>query len=205
MTMYTCDIFCVTNRKLCQEDFLVRLERIAAGGPSAIILREKDLDPAAYRILAKQVMDLCGRYGVSCILHSFVNVAMELHSSAIHLPMPVLRAMTAEQKRAFCTIGVSCHSTEEAREAEELGCTYITAGHIFETDCKKGLPGRGPSFLREVCGLVSVPVYGIGGIGPENIRDVLEAGAQGCCLMSSLMTCENPRNMEREIYKLCAK
>ena len=31
---------------------------------------------------------------------------------------------------------------EEAKEAQDLGCTYITAGHIFLTDCKKGLPGR---------------------------------------------------------------
>ena len=76
---------------------------------------------------------------------------------------------------------------EDALEAQALGCTYITAGHVFETDCKKGLPGRGLEFLCKVCNAVDIPVYGIGGIDYDNIALVLNAGANGACLMSSLM------------------
>ena len=83
--------------------------------------------------------------------------------------MPVLRKLSEEKRSHFRIIGASCHSVEEAREAVELGCNYIIAGHIFATDCKKGLPGRGLDFLKEVCASVSVPVYAIGGINSENI------------------------------------
>ena len=58
------DIICVTNRSLCREDFLLRMERIAAAGPAAVILREKDLSPDEYGRLAEKVMNICGRYGV---------------------------------------------------------------------------------------------------------------------------------------------
>lgn len=191
MIMYMSDILCVTNRKLCREDFLTRIARIASCHPRGIILREKDLTPEEYKALARTVMEVGSRYGVNCILHSFVNVALELHADAIHLPLHLLRTMNEEDKMQFRVIGASCHSVEEALEAEELGCTYITAGHIFETDCKKGLPGRGLAFLREVCDAVSVPVYAIGGIGEENIADVRTAGASGACLMSRLMVGEN--------------
>ena len=75
--------------------------------------------------------------------------------------------------------------------AEALGCTYVTAGHIFDTDSKKGTPGRGLDFLEKVCDAVDIPVYAIGGIGPDNIRSVLEAGAAGACVMSGLMTCDD--------------
>ena len=37
---------------------------------------------------------------------------------------------------------------EEAIEAQKLGATYISAGHIFATDCKKDLPPRGLEFLK---------------------------------------------------------
>lgn len=50
------------------------------------------------------------------------------------------------------------------KEAEQLGASYLTAGHIYATDCKRGLPPRGLGFLKEVCREVSIPVYGIGGI-----------------------------------------
>lgn len=192
MIMCMSEILCVTNRTLCREDFLTRLERIAACHPAGIILREKDLSPGEYKALAAQVMGLCTRYEVPCILHSFVDAALELHADALHLPLHILREMTPERKAQFRTIGASCHSVEEAMEAQRLGCTYITAGHVFETDCKKDLPGRGIAFLKIVCESVSLPVYAIGGISVENMHSVRSAGAKGACVMSGLMRCEDP-------------
>ena len=88
--------------------------------------------------------------------------------------------------------GEAFKPAEEAQEAERLGCTYITAGHIFATDCKKGVPPRGLEFLRAVCAAVSVPVYASGGISDENIAAVRACGAAGACVMSGAMQCEDP-------------
>ena len=191
MIMCMCDILCVTNRKLCREDFLTRIERIAACHPAGIILREKDMLPEEYKALAAKIMEICGRYDVKCILHSFSAVAISIHADAIHLPLHLLRELSQEQKAQFGALGASCHSVEDALEAQALGCTYITAGHVFDTDCKKGLSGRGLKFLRNVCAAVDIPVYGIGGIDADNIAMVRNAGASGACLMSSLMVSED--------------
>lgn len=108
------------------------------------------------------------------------------------MPMRLLRSMSNEEKSVFRIIGASCHSPEEAAEAQRLGCSYVTAGHVFATDCKKGMEPRGLRFLKEVCDAVTIPVYGIGGIGPGNISQVRETGAAGACVMSRLMTCDAP-------------
>ncbi|MBQ8508177.1 MAG: thiamine phosphate synthase [Clostridia bacterium] len=187
------DILCVTSRALCKGDFLKQLEKIAAAKPAGIILREKDLSPGEYRALAIQTMEICESHGAPCILHSFADVAAELGCRAIHLPLPILRGLSPEKRAAFSEIGASCHSAADAAEAEALGCTYITAGHVFDTDCKRGLPGRGLDFLRQVCKYASIPVYAIGGVSPENISAVRAAGAAGACIMSGLMRCENPK------------
>ena len=187
------DILCVTNRGLCREDFLVRIRKIAEARPTGIILREKDLAEEEYRELARATIQICNKYGTPCILHSFVNVAKELGVKAIHLPLPELRMLSKEDREEFTTIGASCHSVEDAIEAESLGCTYITAGHVFDTDCKKGLPGRGLDFLQKVCESVAIPVYAIGGISEENFVEVIKVGASGACVMSKAMTCEEPR------------
>ena len=98
--------------------------------------------------------------------------------------------MTPQEKSHFQIIGASCHSLEEAKEAQNLGCTYITAGHIFLTDCKKGLPGRGLPFLEEICKTVRIPVYAIGGISSQNMESVRKTGAAGACIMSGFMRCK---------------
>ena len=192
------DIICVTNRKLCREDLAARIEKVAAAHPSGILLREKDMTQEEYRELARQALALCREYGVPCILHSFADVAKEVGASALHMPLPLLREMDGRQRTAFALLGASCHSAAEAKEAERLGCTYITAGHVFDTDCKKGLPGRGIAFLREVCRSVSIPVYAIGGIGPDNIGLARQAGADGACIMSGLMRCGDPGDYLRK-------
>lgn len=189
MIIFMSDILCVTNRLLCQEEFLERVEQIASAHPAGILLREKDLSETEYKELAKKVMEICSKYRTPCILHSFVNVALELKCSALHLPLPVLRTLVPKEREKFTILGASCHSVEDAKEAESFGCTYITAGHVFHTDCKKGLPGRGLDFLKEVCESVSIPVYGIGGISPDNIKEIRKAKAAGACVMSSIMVC----------------
>lgn len=187
------NVFCVTNRKLCEEDFLTRIERIVKAKPRGIILREKDLSREEYKILVKEVMAVCEKYHTLCILHSFADVALELQAEAIHMPLPKLLELSQEDKSHFKVLGASCHSLQDAIRAKEAGCTYIVAGHIFDTDCKKGLPGRGLAFLQEICENVDIPVYAIGGITHENIPQVREAGAVGACVMSGLMKCKEPQ------------
>ena len=188
MIIYMCDIICVTNRRLCPDDFRMRIKQIADTDVSGIILREKDLSMQQYEQLAHGIMPYAGE---KLIIHSFELAAQKTDCKSIHMPMHILRQFG--DKSYFEKIGASCHSVAEAKEAESLGCTYITAGHIFDTDCKKGLPGRGLRFLRDVCENVNIPVYAIGGITKDNISDVLEAGASGVCVMSSLMTCSDPK------------
>ena len=170
-----------------------RIESIAKAQPKGMILREKDLTASEYKSLAEAVLGICERYKTPCILHSFADIAIELGVTALHLPLHMLRELPQADRRNFSVLGASCHSPEEAKEAEALGCTYIIAGHIFDTDCKKGTPGRGPEFLKQVCGSVSLPVYAIGGISPENAGQAIDAGAKGVCVMSGTMTCIDPQ------------
>lgn len=186
------DLLCLTDRTLCREPFLDRVAAIAAARPAALILREKDLPEDQYQALAAQVMALCQKAGVPCILHTFVGAARALGARAIHLPLPVLRTLSAGERAAFPALGASCHSVEEAWEAVSLGATYLTAGHVFATTCKAGLPGRGVEFLAQVCAAVPCPVYAIGGVGPENLPALAQAGAKGGCVRSPLMTCPDP-------------
>ena len=181
----------ITNRALVKGDFLEQLERVLRLRPHGLILREKDLSDAAYTALAKEVLALCRREEVLCFLHSRISSAKELNCRNLHLSVPALDAMMPEERRRvreeFDRISVSCHSMEDMQFAVECGASQIVLGTIFETDCKKGLKGSGTGFVREICRACPVPVYAIGGITPERLPEVMEAGAAGGCMMSGFM------------------
>lgn len=152
-----------------------------------MILREKDLTEEAYEELAGKVKKLCENTDTRLILHSFPDAAMHLGGTAIHMPLHRFTEMPEEQKQKFSVRGVSVHSVDDARLAEQCGATYLTAGHVFVTDCKKGLAPRGLDFLHEVCSSVKIPVYAIGGIHEENMESCIQSGAAGVCMMSEYM------------------
>lgn len=182
-------LVCVTARKLCGDDFIKRLEKISKNC-DLIILREKDLTEEEYFSLGKKFLHVCSNGRAALVLHCFWKKALELHHDKIHLSLKDFRD-NPQIREKFSLVGVSVHSLEEAKEAEAMGADYVTAGHIFETDCKKGLKGRGLEFLRQVSQGVSIPVYAIGGINAENMEQVKEAGAKGVCIMSGFMKADD--------------
>ncbi|MBP2665846.1 MAG: thiE1 [Firmicutes bacterium] len=189
-------LICVTHRQLCQGDFLQRIEQLAQARPDAVMLREKDLSEDNYERLARQVKEICDRHDVTLILHQNYVVAEKMKHTQLQLSMPALRSYQATAHNF--TIGASVHSVDEAVEAQALGATYLVAGHIFATDCKKGVSPKGVPFLQQVCRAVTLPVFAIGGIGIQNVQEIMDSGAKGCCIMSSAMTCEDPATWVRE-------
>jgi thiamine-phosphate pyrophosphorylase len=179
-------IIAITNRHICNGDFINKIDDITAGDLYALILREKDLSENEYEVLAEKVLDICNKNNKKCIFHTYIDVAERLGNRRIHLTMEDLRK-NADRLKNFDVVGASTHSVEEAKEAEKLGATYITASHIYATDCKKGLEPRGTDFLKEVCLAVDIPVFALGGINAENIEDCVKVGAEGGCMMSAFM------------------
>jgi thiamine-phosphate pyrophosphorylase len=75
-------------------------------------------------------------------------------------------------------IGVSCHSSEEVKQAEADGATFAVFAPVFgKKDVPKAHPA-GLAQLREAC-KVQIPVLALGGITLENAKSCLEAGAAG--------------------------
>ena len=186
-------LICVTQRSSCPDDFLTRMEEIIAQRPARIILREKDLSPEDYEALARKLLPLCEKCGVPLLCNGpvpgFALPGCGVQLSFLNRNLPV-----------FGEFGVSVHAPEEAVALQESRAAYLIAGHVFPTDCKKGVPPRGLEFLQKVCQKASQPVYAIGGITPERVPSVLQAGAAGYCVMSALMKAPDPVRLIEEFY-----
>lgn len=194
------NVVCVSASALA-EDFLHQIELIAQSKAEMIILREKQLSEEDYFSLAEKVNEICNRYSKRLVIHKYVNVARELGIRYVHLPFADF-LNSEELHKDFDVVGTSVHSTEDAVLAENKGADYITAGHIFLTDCKKELEPRGIEFLRDVCEAVKIPVYAIGGINKDTagyLRKVKNKNFKGVCIMSEFMKTSSPDELIREV------
>ncbi|MHC1685726.1 MAG: thiamine phosphate synthase [Clostridiaceae bacterium] len=195
-------LYFITNRKLVTKDkFINVVGEAIASGIDRIILREKDLKDDQLLLLARAIQELIAGYDeCKLIINSNINVAKEINAFGLHLPYG---QFINYDKSFIGEIGVSVHSLEEAVEACKKGASYILAGHIFETKCKEGLRPRGIEFIREMKSMVKIPVIALGGIYPDNAKLVLDAGADGIAVMSTVMTSKNIKNIVhqyKEVY-----
>lgn len=101
---------------------------------------------------------------------------------------------TARVRHAYPSlhIGRSVHSAIEARDAGNLGANYLIFGHVFATRSKPDLPPKGLTELRNVVQQVHIPVLAIGGIIPENTRDIMKTGAGGIAVLSGVLLNDDP-------------
>lgn len=172
------------TREFCA--LYIQLERLAKKHPKAIIVREKDLTPKEYALLLGLCQTLCRSFDIPLIAHSFVDAARQLDITKLHLSVGALLKLGGRPDH-LSLLGVSVHSLDDAQKAVDLGADYLIAGHIFETECKAGLPGRGLHFLERLCRQSPIPIYAIGGITLERLPLIKKAGAAGGCMMSALM------------------
>ena len=194
----------ISNRKLCENENLEKqIEKIFSAYERKIILknfeivaltlREKDLNKNEYLKLIEKVYPICQKYKINLILHQNydLNLDDKYKIDGIHLSYNIFKSLNenikAELIKKYKRIGVSVHSLNEAKEVESLGASYVVAGHIFETDCKKGLEPRGLKFIEDLSSALTVPIFAIGGIDEKNSLSVINSGAFGLCMMSSIM------------------
>ena len=183
------NLIAVTDRRLCSGDFLSQIKKIISLHPNSLILRERDLPDEEYLLLARQVQAVCENTAderVPFFVHSRIEIAREIGCPNLHLPLPALAALRARPE-GFACVSTSAHSREDMEQAVALGADRLILGTIFETQCKKGLRGRGLSFVEEICAVCPIPVFAIGGIKETNIEAVIAAGAAGGCMMSGFM------------------
>ncbi|WP_342463012.1 thiazole tautomerase TenI [Ureibacillus sp. FSL K6-8385] len=185
------ELHAITDGKKTNEELKEIIVSIS-GIVDYIHIREKHKSPAELMVLIEELIH-AGVAKERLVINDRLDVALLAGIPNIHLPANGLPAVKVKTAYPHMRVGVSTHSPEEAKAAEEAGADYCIFGHIFETDSKKGLAGRGLDALGEVVEKVKIPVIAIGGITPANAKKVLEKKARGIAVMSHIFSSNQPK------------
>jgi thiamine-phosphate pyrophosphorylase len=188
----------VTDRKslgtaVSAAGVLKKIREAFAAGADWVQVREKDLSARELLGLARDAV--AGAKGAArqegggegrVIVNDRLDVALPAGAAGVHLggaSMPTREVVhwcrNGNAPPGFL-IGVSCHSLEEAREAQAAGASYVFFGPVFETPSKRPFgPPQGIGRLADVCRSLRLPVIAIGGVNEENGAECLRAGAAG--------------------------
>ena len=197
-------LYLITDRHQCVEtSFFETIESALKGGVKAIQLREKDMGTRELLRLAYDIRMLTLKHDARLFINDRVDIAIAIEADGVHLGQRSLPPFAVRRMISTLIIGVSAHNIEEARKAKADGADFITYGPIFETPSKVkyGTP-VGLDSLSAVAAEVDIPIFAIGGIKPENLRDAMDRGAAGVSIISGIIAAKKVKPAAMKYLKL---
>jgi len=177
------------------------LQRVLAAGTPAIQLRERDLSARDLMTLAREVRTVTASCGSQLLINDRIDVALALEGVGVHLrsnslPVPVARQLLGPRR----LLGISVHTVDEGLLAQSQGADYIVLGPVYETPSKQMFgPPLGIHTLEKACGLVRIPIIGIGGVTAARAREMRCAGAFGAAVITAILGAADVESATREL------
>ena len=163
--------------------------KLLSGGADILQLRAKGI-PLETVAAARKIIPHCKAAGVPFILNDHPDLAVELGADGVHIGQDDGAIYDVRSRiGADMIIGRSTHSLAQAKQALTDGADYIGFGPLFPTPTKAGRPAIGLGDIAEMEREVGsgIPAFCIGGIKPDNLSEVLAAGARRCVVVSHLL------------------
>lgn len=186
-----CVLIC---ESLCPRGDWLRVAKEAmAAGADCVQLREKEMEGGELLRRARAVVDMARPHGTSVIINDRPDIALLAGAHGVHLgqgdlPCGEVRKLVGRQ----LLIGVSTSRVEEARAAKAAGADYCGVGPMFPTTTKHKPTLAGPTYLREYVAWDGLPHLAIGGITPENVAELVAAGARGVAVSACVYGADEP-------------
>jgi thiamine-phosphate pyrophosphorylase len=176
------------------------IEQAAAGGADIVQLREKSLPDGTLIARAREVRGWTRKMNVLFIVNDRPDIARLVEADGVHLgqdDLPVREARRIIGPDAL--IGVSTHSVAQVQQAILDGADYIGVGPVFPSKTKDFASFPGLEFVRAAAAVTSLPAFALGGIGLENLGQVVAAGVQRVAIGAALASADNPEQVARLI------
>jgi thiamine-phosphate pyrophosphorylase len=181
----------ITDSKLSRAGNFNDVSMAVACGVSVVQYRNKNAKTREMYEEAVRLREICR--DTLFLINDRVDIALAVNADGVHLgqsdmPCGAARKLLGEEK----IIGITVHNLAEAVQAESIGADYLGVSPIFQTATKPdaGKPA-GITLIEDIRAIVDIPLIAIGGIDHSNAIDVIRAGADGLCAISSVVAKED--------------
>lgn len=184
------DLYVITDTTLSLGRSHEEVARLAIeGGADVVQIRDKNRSARELVAAGNQVRKVTERTGTLFIVNDRLDVALACGADGVHLgqdDLPVVAARVIAPSGFI--IGVSAGSPDEAKRAVEAGADYLAASPVFFTAQKSDVEACcGLEGIRRIRAASNLPLIAIGGIGMDNVCDVIGAGADGVAVISAVV------------------
>ena len=192
----------ITDRHQARHSVEAIADAVGQGGGRWLLLRDKDLEPAARRSLAARLAEIARRHPMHFSVSRHIDLAAEFGAS-VHVQSAAAVSTARQRLGPDALIGISAHGLADVAAAAGAGADYVTLSPIFLTSSK---PGYGPALGIAAIGpaaKLGISVLALGGVVADVVGPCLDAGACGVAVMGEIMRSEDPGRAVASLLAVC--
>lgn len=191
----------LNGRKLADD-----VKEALEGGVTFLQLREKELGEEEFLKEAVELKQLAEEYRIPFVINDNVEIAKACDADGVHVGqddacVEEVRKVLGKDK----IIGVSVHTVEEAKLAEEQGADYIGVGAVFPTSTKLDVDNMPKETLRAISESVDLPIVAIGGINMDTVAGLQGTGVHGVAVVSAIFAKEDKKEAAKQLREEAKK
>jgi thiamine-phosphate pyrophosphorylase len=181
-------IYAVTDcENLTSDELIKKSETILNVGVSLFQYRNKDTNQQKKEELAQKLQSLCQHYNTPFIINDDVALAKDMSADGVHLGQDDKDINLAREILGSKIIGVSCYNDiDRAIVAEKYSADYVAFGSFFPSITKPDAKKASIELLKKAKFSLTIPVVAIGGITPENGKQLINANVDFLAIISGL-------------------
>ena len=181
-------IYLISDYKnLAIDDLLDKTEKILDVGISLFQFRDKNSKYEIKKSTALKLQTLCKKYNTLFIINDDVVLAKEISADGVHLGRDDMDIDMARKILGDKIIGFSCYNNlEDAITAEIMGADYIALGSFFNSPTKPEARKIAIDLLPITKSKLNIPVVAIGGITPENGKQLVDNKVDFLAIISGI-------------------
>jgi thiamine-phosphate pyrophosphorylase len=173
------------------------------GGVDVVQLRDKVLDARPLLARARLAAAVCADHGVPFVLNDRPDLALECGADGVHVgqedaPPALARRILGPD----ALVGFSTHAPCELDAAAGESADYVSVGPVSPTPTKPGRPGTGLEYLRYAAATATRPWFVTGGVTPDTVPAMLDAGARRFVVVRWLTESADPESAARALREV---
>jgi thiamine-phosphate pyrophosphorylase len=202
-----------------RSDILAKIEAAVVAGIDWVQIRAKGMPARQLLAITRAAVGMThrkpappagpDRHGSLIFVNDRLDIALASDAAGIHLgreSLPALDVIGWQRRRKIVTdlmVGLSCHTIDELRQAEDAGVDYAFFGPVFDTPTKRPFgPPLGIAKLTAGCHATRLKVIAIGGVTLENSAECLHAGAAGIAAIRMFQQTWEPAKLKKAVKRL---
>jgi len=166
--------------------FLQRLSAALIRGAGLVQLRAHALAARDFARLAERAFCLCEHHGALLLLNRDPDGVRGIPCHGIHLTGHLLALQERRPQGDWQWIGASCHSAQELAYAAALGLDYALLSPVMPTASHSDAQPLGWGLFAALADQAALPVFALGGLGPDDLSTAIDHGAQGIAAIRGL-------------------